>query len=80
MTERGATEAVVERAAVAWPESVGWAVNNGAQVAPGEPAAESDEYVQVGLEQLERLTLLPTRSSGERKVRNAGRFIGEASS
>jgi type I restriction enzyme R subunit len=38
------TESVVEQAALAWVESVGWRVRNGAQIAPGEPAAERDDY------------------------------------
>ncbi len=51
MTERGVTESVVEQAALAWLESVGWAVRNGADIAPGEPAAERDDYGQVVLAQ-----------------------------
>jgi type I restriction enzyme R subunit len=34
------TESVVEQAALAWLESAGWSVRNGASIAPGEPAAE----------------------------------------
>lgn len=30
---------VVEQAALAWLESAGWSVRNGADIAPGEPAA-----------------------------------------
>ncbi|MGB8327606.1 MAG: type I restriction endonuclease, partial [Steroidobacteraceae bacterium] len=45
------TESVVEQAALAWLESVGWAVKNGAAIAPGEPAAERDDYGQVVLAQ-----------------------------
>ena len=33
------TESVVEQAALAWLESTGWSVRNGAEVAAGEPAA-----------------------------------------
>jgi type I restriction enzyme R subunit len=44
------TESVVEQAALAWLESLGWAVRNGAQIAPGEPAAERSDYAQVVLE------------------------------
>src|SRR3989449_6178002 len=51
MTERGVTESVVEQAALAWLESVGWQVRNGAEIAPGEPAAERDDYGQVVLAQ-----------------------------
>jgi len=45
------TESVVEQAALAWLESVGWQVRNGAEIAPGEPAAERDDYGQVILAQ-----------------------------
>jgi type I restriction enzyme, R subunit len=41
------TESVVEQAALAWLESVGWQVRNGAEIAPAEPAAERDDYGQV---------------------------------
>ena len=43
------TESVVEQAALAWLESVGWTVRYGAEIAPGEPAAERDDYGQVVL-------------------------------
>jgi len=45
------TESVVEEAALAWLESVGWQIRNGAEIAPGEPAAERDDYGQVVLAQ-----------------------------
>lgn len=41
------TELVVEEAALAWLAGVGWRVCNGAEIAPGEPAAERDHYGQV---------------------------------
>ena len=47
----GFTESVVEQAALAWLESVGWQVRNGAEIAPGEIAAERDDYGQVVLAQ-----------------------------
>jgi len=47
----GFTESVVEQAALAWLESIGWAVRNGAEIAPGELAAERTDYGQVVLEQ-----------------------------
>ena len=50
MTEGGVTESVVEQAALAWLESMGWRVRNGAKIAPGEWAAERDDYGQVFLE------------------------------
>ncbi|MBN8478040.1 MAG: type I restriction endonuclease subunit R [Burkholderiales bacterium] len=45
------TESVVEQAALAWLESAGWQVRNGAEIAPGEPAAERDDFGQVVLTQ-----------------------------
>jgi type I restriction enzyme R subunit len=45
------TESIVEQAALAWLESVGWSVRHGAEIAPGELAAERSDYGQVVLEQ-----------------------------
>jgi type I restriction enzyme R subunit len=45
------TESVVEEAALAWLEGAGWHVRNGAEIAPGEPAAERDGCGQVVLAQ-----------------------------
>jgi len=45
------TESTVEEAALAWLESIGWAVRNGAEIAPGELFAERTDYGQVVLEQ-----------------------------
>ncbi|MGH8543352.1 MAG: type I restriction endonuclease, partial [Gammaproteobacteria bacterium] len=50
MSASAFTESVVEQAALAWFESIGWTVRNGAQIAPGEPAAERGDYGQVVLE------------------------------
>ena len=44
-------EAQVEQAALAWLEGIGWQARNGAEIAPGEPAAERDDYGQVVLAQ-----------------------------
>lgn len=41
------TESTVEDAAPAWLEGAGRQVRNGAEIAPGEPAAERDDYGQV---------------------------------
>lgn len=49
MTKGGVTESVVEEAALAWVEAIGWAVIRGADIAPGEHAAERDDYGQVVL-------------------------------
>ncbi len=48
------TESTVEEADLAWLESVGWQVRNAIEIAPGEPAAERDDYGQVMLELLLR--------------------------
>ena len=45
------TESVVEEAALAWLKGAGWQVRHGAEIAPGEPAAERDDYGQVVLAQ-----------------------------
>ena len=41
------TESDVEGIALEWLIGVGWSVANGAHIAPGEPAAERDNYGQV---------------------------------
>ncbi len=43
------TESVVEEAALAWLESVGWQVAHGPDIAPDMPAAERAEYGEVVL-------------------------------
>jgi type I restriction enzyme, R subunit len=45
------SESVVEEAALAWLESTGWRIKYGADIAPGEPAAERDDYAEVILAQ-----------------------------
>jgi type I restriction enzyme R subunit len=44
------TESIVEEAALAWLESLGYTVLHGPEIAPGEPFAERDDYGQVVLE------------------------------
>ena len=44
------TESVVEEAALAWLESLGWSVRHGLEIAPGELGAERADYAQVVLE------------------------------
>ena len=51
MTSPTFTESIVEEAALAWFESAGWAIRHGAEIAPGEPAAERADYGKVVLEQ-----------------------------
>ncbi|MCL6550292.1 MAG: HsdR family type I site-specific deoxyribonuclease [Acidothermus cellulolyticus] len=43
-------ENTVESAALAWLESLGWQVQHGPDIAPGEPLAERQEYSQAVLE------------------------------
>jgi type I restriction enzyme R subunit len=38
------TESVVEQAALAWLESLGWSVTHGLEIAPGEAGAERADY------------------------------------
>ena len=45
------TESVIEQAALAWLESLGWDVANGPDIAPDTPGAERADYGQVVLEQ-----------------------------
>jgi type I restriction enzyme R subunit len=45
------TESVVEEAALAWLESIGWQVAHGPDIAPGMPAAERTDYGEVVLAQ-----------------------------
>ncbi|MBI4332807.1 MAG: hypothetical protein HY673_16180 [Chloroflexi bacterium] len=42
------SESVVEQAALAWLESLGWRVMHGLEIAPGEPGAERTEDGLVG--------------------------------
>ncbi len=45
------TESVVEQAALAWLESLGFDIKNGPEIAPGELWAERQDYGQVIMEQ-----------------------------
>jgi type I restriction enzyme R subunit len=47
MSEASFTESVVEEAALAWLESLGYAVKHGPEIAPGELFAERGDYGQV---------------------------------
>jgi type I restriction enzyme R subunit len=71
------TKSVVEEAALAWLDSAGWQVRNGAEIAPGEPAAERDAYGQVVLTQRLRDALLQQVISGKLRVQEAERAIKE---
>ena len=71
------TESVVEQAALAWLESAGWRVRNGAEIAPGEPAAERDGYGQVVLAQRPRESFLPL-ASVDLRIEGAEKVVGRA--
>jgi len=49
MTARGVTESVVEEAALAWLEGVGWRVAHGPDIVPDMSAAERDDDGEVVL-------------------------------
>jgi len=71
MSTRSFTESVVEQAALAWLESLGYTILSGPEIAPDEPAAERDDYGQVVLDRrllqaLQRLnTQVPTDALDE---------------
>ena len=44
------TESIVEQAALAWFESLGWSVRHGLEIASAEPEAERTDYAQVVLD------------------------------
>ncbi len=49
MSDRGVSESVIEQAALAWLESLGWNVLHGPEIAPDERGAEREDYGQVVL-------------------------------
>jgi len=63
------TESIVEQAALAWLESLGYGVVPGVQIAPGELAAERADYGAVVFERRLRDALLPKLISGDLRVR-----------
>ncbi|MBI5910676.1 MAG: hypothetical protein HY848_12075 [Betaproteobacteria bacterium] len=58
MSSSGITESIVESAALAWLEALGWTVEYGPDIAPGELAAERQDYGQVVLEERLRQALV----------------------
>ena len=48
MTELGVTESVIEQAALAWLESLGYAVLHGPDIAVGESGAERSDPLACG--------------------------------
>jgi type I restriction enzyme R subunit len=57
MTSAVFTESVVEQAALAWLESMGYVIVSGPEIAPGETTAERENYGQVVLERRLRQAL-----------------------
>jgi type I restriction enzyme R subunit len=57
MTTNSFTESVVEQAALAWLESMGYLIASGPEIAPSETVAERDDYGQVVLERRLRQAL-----------------------
>jgi type I restriction enzyme R subunit len=57
VTMESFSESVIEQAALAWLESLGYTIIHGADIAPGEPGAERDTYNQVVLERRLRQAL-----------------------
>ena len=74
------TESIVEQAALAWFESVGWSVRHGAEIAPGELTAKRSDYGQVVLGQRLHDALLQELISGELQLRYAECCLGRATS
>jgi type I restriction enzyme R subunit len=77
MIERGIIESLVEQAALAWLENVGWSVWHRVEIAPGELVAERSDYGQAVLEQRLCETLLPRLISGALRVKDAQWFVGK---
>ena len=67
----GFTESIVEQAALARLESVGWSVRYGLEIAMGEPGVEGTEHAQVVLESRLRQALAPNAFPGELRIRAA---------
>lgn len=71
------TESVVEQAALAWLEPIGWRVAHGPDIAPNILAAERRDYGEVVPSLHVRHMLLPKLISGELRGRDAEELITE---
>jgi hypothetical protein len=69
------TESEIEHVALAWFESLGWAVKYGPEIAPDVLFAERADYREVVLAHRFRDALLPKLISGELRVKDAERFL-----
>ena len=76
MTSIAFTESVVESAALAWLESLGYAVKRGPEIPPGGLAATRQDYGHVVLERRLHDTLLPRLIPGEAQVSDAKQIAG----
>lgn len=65
------SESVVESAAIAWLEAVGWKSAHGTDITPEMPAADRADFDEI------RDSLLPKLISGKIRVRDAERLIGK---
>jgi hypothetical protein len=73
------TESIVEQAALAWLEYLGWTVRHGPEIVPGEPAAEHAAFGQSVLEQQPEAPCCPRSSAVSCVCRDAERFIRRVS-
>ncbi len=64
------TESVIEQAALAWLESLGWNVMHGPNIAPDTPTAERSDYGQVELTQENADETWAKRTRGTRGARS----------
>ena len=71
------TESVVEEAALAWLESLDWAINLSPEIAPGELAAELDDPTRSVLQDRECDVLLYKCVSDEVRIKDVKRVAGE---
>jgi len=70
------SESVVESAALAWLEGLGWAIKHGPEIAPDELFAERASCTGVADENVPgRDALLPRLISGEIRVKDAEKAI-----
>ena len=62
MSDIGVTESIVEQAALAWLEGLGWRITHGPDIAPDTLGAEREDYSEVVLEQRLRNALTQLNS------------------
>jgi len=62
------SESTVEEFALAWLESLGYAVESGPDIASGEPQAERENHHKTVLKQHFSSTLLPKFTAGQSHI------------